>query len=64
MDALNILINKNVNVRFLKYCLNKKCGFKRYNQTQSNHNKLTEDEWDFLKSYITERSLSGSLIQK
>lgn len=52
INCCGILVKKEVNIRYLIYCFDKKFGFKCFNKTQNEENKLTKDEWDFLKKVI------------
>ena len=47
-----VLLNKNVNVRYLRYCMSKRRGLKYYNATRPELEKLTYDEWELIRTAV------------
>lgn len=52
IDLLKIIIIKNVNVRYLKFCFTKRRGLVRYNKMRIDPEKLTKEEYELFKGYV------------
>ena len=51
------MLKKNVNVRFLKFCFEKRRGLARYNKLRIEPEHLTEEEYKFLKNLVKEKGI-------
>lgn len=54
IDLLKIIIVKNVNVRYLKFCFTKRRGLARYNKIRIDPEKLTKEEYENFKEFMKE----------
>lgn len=50
--ALDIIKEKNVDLRTLKACFKVECGLQEYNKHQYKENELTEEEFNLLKEVL------------
>ncbi len=50
--ALDIIKEKNVDLRTLKACFKVECGLQEYNKHQYKENELTEEEFKLLKEVL------------
>ena len=51
------MLKKNVNVRYLKFCFEKRRGLVRYNKLRIEAEHLTKEEYDFLKNLVKEKGI-------
>ena len=50
--AIEILVNKRVNILILKYCIEKGCGIDTYNFYYTTEEQLTQEEYELLKGVL------------
>ena len=50
--AIEILVNKRVNILILKYCIEKGCGIDTYNFYYTTEEQLTQEEYELLKEVL------------
>ena len=51
------ILKKNVNVRYLKFCFEKRRGLVRYNKLRIEPEHLTKEEYDYLKNLAKEKGM-------
>lgn len=52
VKAFDIILEKEINVRFLLYSFNRRLGLRLFNQGRSEQEKVTEEEYKFLKEKL------------
>lgn len=51
-NAFGILVSKNVNIRYMRYCMSKRKGLRYYNASRYGDEQITYDEWELLKEFL------------
>lgn len=52
VKAFDIILEKEINIRFLLYSFNRRLGLRLFNQGRSEQEKVTEEEYKFLKEKL------------
>jgi len=52
IKAFDIIFSKEINVRFLLYSFNRRLGLRLFNQGRTEEEKLTEEEYKFLREKL------------
>lgn len=52
--AFDLLVDKDINVRFLHYCFDKRKGLRIFNQNRNEEEKLCIEDFEFLRKVIYE----------
>ena len=52
VKAFDIILEKEINVRFLLYSFNRRLGLRLFNQGRHEQEKVTEEEYKFLKEKL------------
>ena len=52
VKAFDIILKKEINVRFLLYSFNRRLGLRLFNQGRTEEEKVTEEEYKFLKEKL------------
>lgn len=52
VKAFDIILEKEINVRFLLYSFNRRLGLRLFNQGRPEQEKVTEEEYKFLKEKL------------